>query len=613
QAPGELIYLNLPNRPRGGRDTIAPQPPARVLSRRETNIGHSGVGIYWSPGSDNNWISYYEIRRGEKLLGKASTGTYYFDHSDGWDPAAVYSVRTVDGDGNLSAWQSAEPIANEPLTAEVLGAHFPEAGREGWRAETTTDCQNFEPMHWVPRAKWPSADLGGTTIQPGGAEGYWEGAGQARVGRGWQQASRGVACVRTWTAPQSGTIRVVGRAMKDYYHRSQGGPLRIRILLGTQPVWPKDDWAVVPANDLNGVSHDFKLDVLAGETVHFVLDKGSLPEQDLLAWMPRIIYATAPSQASSPTVVRIRCGASEPYTDWDGNRWSADRCFEGGHSVAASDDLTPALGWLDDAALYQTGRAGTRFTYSIPVPPGLYCLRLKFAETQYDYFFQRPFDLSINGRSVLRNFDICQAARGPRRAYDRVFRYLVPDASGQLVLTFTGGWEPEQESKEALVQAIEVLPEEKSVIRIDAGSDRDFVDWNGYVWHADKQFEGGKTVSSEGAVEQASPTLYDQRLYQTARSGKSFHYSFNVSPGLYAVHLKFAELWLKEPGLRPMNIEINHRLVRQSWDPGQASDKLGRAADIRAEDVTPDKDGKISIQINAAGANDAILQGIEIE
>ena len=70
------------------------------------------------------------------------------------------------------------------------------------------------------------------------------------------------------------------------------------------------------------------------------------------------------------------------------------------------------------------------FAYAIPVTPGLYCVRLKLAEPECDYFFERPMNLDINGRRVLRNFDICHAARGPRRAYERVFRYLVPMPKG---------------------------------------------------------------------------------------------------------------------------------------------------------------------------------------
>ena len=90
-------------------------------------------------------------------------------------------------------------------------------------------------------------------------------------------------------------------------------------------------------------------------------------------------------------------------------------------------------------------------------------------------------------------------------------------------------------------------------------------------------------------------------------------YTVSAMPGLYSVHLKFAELWLKEKGKRPMNIEVNGRRMREAWDPAEAAGELGMAADFRVEDVAPDKDGKIKIVLNAAGENDAILQGIEIE
>ena len=86
-----------------------------------------------------------------------------------------------------------------------------------------------------------------------------------------------------------------------------------------------------------------------------------------------------------------------------------------------------------------------------------------------------------------------------------------------------------------------------------------------------------------------------------------------MPPGLYTVHLKFAELWLKEPGLRPMDIDVNGRPVRKAWDPAAAAGQMKMAADIRTEDVTPDKDGAITIQLRATGPNPAILQGIEVE
>ena len=613
QVAGELIYLGLPKRPRGGTDRTAPAAPGRVLSRRETNVGHTGVGVYWSPGLDENWIRYYEVRRGEAVIGEVAWGTYYFDHAAGWESRAGYSVRTVDGDGNTSDWARASAYTDQPLTVSALGGHFPEMDREGWRAETTADGHTLTPMTWVPPARYSGGDAGGTANQPGGAEGYWEGAGTARVGRGWQQASTNAQCVRTWVAPQAGTVRVLGRAMKEYYRRKDGGPLRVRIQLNAQGVWPAEGWATVRVGDLTGQSHDFTTLVKAGDALRFVLDRGTTPESDVIGWMPNIVYVDEAVGFVGAGVVRILCGADAPYADSSGVEWSADRYYQGGRSLGTIASITGVLPAAADQALYQKGRAGKDFTYAIPVPAGLYAVRLKFAEAERDWFFERPMNLDINGRRVLRNFDVCQAARGPKRAYEQVFRYLVPDGAGRLVLRFSGGWEPSAQTAEAMVQAIEVLPELKTVVRIDVGSAQEFIDWSSFVWEGDRAYEGGSVIRSEAAVSQASPTLYDQELYRTARTGRSFSYRIAVPPGLYLVHLKFAELWLKEAGQRPMNIEINGRRFWSGWDPATAAGQLRMAADIRAEDITPNKDGLINIRITAAGANDAILQGIEIE
>ena len=164
-----------------------------------------------------------------------------------------------------------------------------------------------------------------------------------------------------------------------------------------------------------------------------------------------------------------------------------------------------------------------------------------------------------------------------------------------------------------MVQAIEVLPELKPTVRLDCGSDQEFVDWNSFVWSPDAPPDGSRALRSDAPVSQASPTLHDQRLYQTARSGRDLRYAVTVPPGLYTIHLKFAELWLAETGKRPLHVEINGRRVREGWDPATAAGMVRMAADIRVEDVTPDHRGQIVIRVIAAGAEEAILQAIEVE
>ncbi len=107
-APGELIYLNLAMHPGSSLDKESPKPPPTVAKQRADNMGFPGVEIKWQPGSDNNWVSYYEILRDGVPLEKVAKGTFYFDHSAGADLASTYEVRTVDGAGNVSARTAAQ-------------------------------------------------------------------------------------------------------------------------------------------------------------------------------------------------------------------------------------------------------------------------------------------------------------------------------------------------------------------------------------------------------------------------------------------------------------------------------------------------------------------------
>jgi hypothetical protein len=76
-----------------------------------------GVELSWSPGHDDNWISYYNVYRDGALIDKVSKGTYYFDYSAGADVAAAYKVAAVDGSGNLSTQTEAH---GTQATADVV-------------------------------------------------------------------------------------------------------------------------------------------------------------------------------------------------------------------------------------------------------------------------------------------------------------------------------------------------------------------------------------------------------------------------------------------------------------------------------------------------------------
>lgn len=97
---GEVIFLNLENRPGTGYDQIAPESPVSAFVSNARYMDRSGVELVWDEGLDNNWVSYYEIFKNGKAYDKVSKGTYYFDVNGTLNDH--YSIRTVDGDGNAS-------------------------------------------------------------------------------------------------------------------------------------------------------------------------------------------------------------------------------------------------------------------------------------------------------------------------------------------------------------------------------------------------------------------------------------------------------------------------------------------------------------------------------
>lgn len=132
---GELIYLNLPMHPGSAADTIPPSVPGQVYKEVETNMGVIGVALHWIPATDNNWVSYYEIYRNGKPIGKVAKGTYYFDHSAGAILGSRYGVQAVDGSGNKSAIVTAKGSSEK--NAIVIDDSDPQVRYvgSGWKHE----------------------------------------------------------------------------------------------------------------------------------------------------------------------------------------------------------------------------------------------------------------------------------------------------------------------------------------------------------------------------------------------------------------------------------------------------------------------------------------------
>jgi rhamnogalacturonyl hydrolase YesR len=92
------------------------------------------------------------------------------------------------------------------------------------------------------------------------------------------------------------------------------------------------------------------------------------------------------------------------------------------------------------SAIYQGERYGSSFTYTFPnLTPGKpYTVRLHFAETYYTTAGGRQFNVLINGKQVLTNFDIVAAAGAGFKANIQTFT-ATATSQGTIAIEFTAG------------------------------------------------------------------------------------------------------------------------------------------------------------------------------
>lgn len=126
-------------------------------------------------------------------------------------------------------------------------------------------------------------------------------------------------------------------------------------------------------------------------------------------------------------VIRVNCGGPSHY-DPTGTFWYGDvgavggagNVYSAGNPIA--NTLTPYL--------YQSERfmANAALVYKYYVPNGSYNVTLKFAEIYFGSAGQRVMNVSINGTTVLTNFDVV-AQGGANTAVDRTFPVVVTNGS----------------------------------------------------------------------------------------------------------------------------------------------------------------------------------------
>jgi hypothetical protein len=274
-APGELIFLNLPHFPGSGNDHVAPSAPDNVVKRLGTNLGVQGVEVSWSPSHDDNWLSYYEVRKNGTAIGRSAIGTFFFDHSDSArnEVTGTYEVVAVDGEGNRSKPIAAQATGSNSQIYEALGDFSPTQLLKHWLYEEAVEDGSYHDLSW----------------DKNGYEGRWSGSGLGRIGRIWMQPSAQYDLSRTFVVPVSGLVSTSGEIRKDPSAENQASCF-VRILRNSEQVWPSTGWAeVLPHYDTPTSYNLTDLRLSAGDELRFEVKHNGENRADPILWNPKIV------------------------------------------------------------------------------------------------------------------------------------------------------------------------------------------------------------------------------------------------------------------------------------------------------------------------------------
>jgi hypothetical protein len=310
--------------------------------------------------------------------------------------------------------------------------------------------------------------------------------------------------------------------------------------------------------------------------------------------------------------IRILAGLqSGNYTDRFGKIWQNDRYFQGGSVFESTGHRIAAA---RDERLFRTRREGA-FTYDIPLPPGIYELRLYFAETLYGENnmagggeTSRIFTVFANGSGILNDFDVIGEVGGST-ADIRAFKDISPAADGKLHLKF------EPKTNPAIVSAIEITPGTPGRLRPIRLVSREhpYTDRQGRSWAADGYSRGGQLVMRTEPV----LNIDDPELLHGERFG-NLTYVIPVPPGRYGVTLYFTESWFGPGkfagggmGSRIFDILCNGVALRRGFDVYKEAHGSNRAVVLPIHGLEPDAQGKLHMSLEPV-RNYALLNALEV-
>lgn len=325
--------------------------------------------------------------------------------------------------------------------------------------------------------------------------------------------------------------------------------------------------------------------------------------------------SAAPTAPVSNQSVSINCGGVATGSFVGDTDYSGGSTWTAGQSINTSGVANAA-----PASVYQSQRYGN-FTYNIGglTPNASYTVLLHFTEAWFGPGMpggggtgSRVFDVSINGKQVLTNFDVYATAGAAAKALVESFS-ATANSSGTISITFASV------VSNAMVEGIQVTPSSgggttsgQTVAQIDAGGGS----VGSFIGDAD--FSGGSTWSTTQSISTSGVTnAAPASVYQTQRYG-NFTYSIGgLTPNAsYTVRLHFAESWFG-PGMpgaggtgsRVFDVAVNGQPALTNFDVYAAAG--ANKALVESFTTTANSAGVISIQFTSVVTN-AEVNGIEV-
>ncbi len=350
--------------------------------------------------------------------------------------------------------------------------------------------------------------------------------------------------------------------------------------------------------------------------VHNSLRVATAPEAIAPFWRSRLLdrgrmikvpEARFSSQPAA-NAVRILAGLTHvDHIDGSGRVWSQDRYFSGGAAFSCPEHL---IFGTREQKIFRSGREGD-FRYDIPLNPGVYELRLYFAETTFgdtgvaalrQARSTRSFDVLVNGQTVIHRLDVIAEA-GASAANIKVIKDVSPDADGMLHLSFLAV------SYRPFLNAIEItpgIPGRLRTLRMVALT-HGYIDTMQNYWEPDHGYgTGGQLVRPPNQV----TDVPDPGLYVGGRWGNLI-YTIPVTPGRYGLRLHLAERCSKPSEGRYIDILCNGVALERKFNILKQTGSLTRGLVLPFDGLEPTYQGKLVLSL-VPNPDFALISALEV-